>query len=45
LEALAAAPDGQGEGIVEGAFLVGAPIVATQQQWKRARAVVRARQA
>ena len=43
LEALAAAPDGQGDGVVESAFLLGGPITAKPQQWAKVRRVVAGR--
>lgn len=43
LEALAAAPDGSGEGIVESVFLLGAPVTATVKAWTKVRRVVAGR--
>jgi pimeloyl-ACP methyl ester carboxylesterase len=43
LEELAAAPGGGGEGIVESAFLLGAPVTATAKAWTNVRRVVAGR--
>lgn len=40
LEALAAAPDGAGRGIVESAFLLGCPVEADAKRWATARSIV-----
>jgi hypothetical protein len=43
LKELAEAPDGAGEGIVESAFLLGAPVTASTQSWIKVRKVVAGR--
>ena len=43
LEEIARAPDGAGEGIIESAFLLGAPVTACAQSWARVRKIVAGR--
>ena len=43
LEEIASAPDGAGEGIIESAFLLGAPVTAGAQSWARVRKIVAGR--
>ncbi len=43
LEEIANAPDGTGEGIIESAFLLGAPVSASAQNWSKVRKVVAGR--